>query len=125
MKIQDGCHPNKEGNQSGATSACVIQLSVTRRGLQHRSFKVLAVTEGSAKSSSKSDDNIPSWARPYSDEPPLWAGDEGKESSSELAFEVPFHIYLLTSAITAIVAAANRASEEQDSRDGYMYKNIG
>lgn len=73
----------------------------TRR-LSHR-FSVFAVTEGSAKSS-KSEEKIPSWAKPDSDVPPPWAQGEGKESTSKQSFEVPFFVYLLASAITAIAA---------------------
>ncbi|KAG1365524.1 Dimethylaniline monooxygenase [N-oxide-forming] 1 [Cocos nucifera] len=127
---------------------------------------VLAITEGSTKSS-KSDEKIPSWARPDSDEPPPWARDEGNGSTSPQTIEIPFYVYLLASAVTAIAAigsvfeyinqkpvfgvlssdsvfyapllgffaftgiptsaflwfksvqAANKASEEQDRRDGY------
>ncbi|XXG56013.1 hypothetical protein AAC387_Pa03g3546 [Persea americana] len=135
-------------------------------GKLFRRFRVFAVTEGSAKSS-KSDEKIPSWARPESDEPPPWARDEAKDVSGQ-TFEIPFYGYLLASAITAIAAigsifeyinqrpvfgvlnsdsmfyapllgffaftgvptsaflwfksvqAANKASEEQDRRDGYL-----
>ncbi|KAK9266059.1 hypothetical protein L1049_021464 [Liquidambar formosana] len=68
-----------------------------------RRFSVYAVTEGSAKSS-KSEETVPSWARPDSDEPPPWAQDEGKENASGQSFEVPFFVYLLASAVTAIAA---------------------
>lgn len=67
-----------------------------------RRFRVFAVTEGSAKSS-KSDERIPSWARPDSDEPPPWARDEAKDASGK-TFEIPFYAYLLASAVTAIAA---------------------
>lgn len=70
-------------------------------------FFVLAATEGSAKSSSKSDETIPSWARPDSNEPPPWARDEGKDySSSKQNFEIPFYVYLLASAVAAIAAVS-------------------
>ncbi|KAF9587232.1 hypothetical protein IFM89_039540 [Coptis chinensis] len=65
-------------------------------------FTIFAVTEGSAKSS-KSEEKIPSWAQPDSDEPPPWAQDEGKESLQQ-TYEAPFYVYLLASAITAIAA---------------------
>ncbi|XP_015969653.1 uncharacterized protein LOC107493093 [Arachis duranensis] len=65
---------------------------------------VVAVTQGSAESN-KSDENIPSWAKPDSDEPPPWARDDASASSSlQQGFQVPFFIYLLASAITAIAA---------------------
>ncbi|KAK2363749.1 hypothetical protein QL285_088698 [Trifolium repens] len=56
--------------------------------------------------SSKSDEKIPSWAKPDSDEPPPWAKNEAqnKTGSSEQGFEIPFYAYLLASAITAIAA---------------------
>lgn len=65
-------------------------------------FIVFAATEGSAKPS-QSDEKIPSWARPDSDEPPPWA--RGKANGSpKPAFEIPYYAYLLASAITAIAA---------------------
>lgn len=72
--------------------------------LPHR-FSVFAVTEGSAKSS-ESEETIPSWAKPDSDEPPPWATDEGKGLTSQGSFEIPFYVYLLTSTITAIAAVS-------------------
>ncbi|XP_019177397.1 PREDICTED: uncharacterized protein LOC109172650 [Ipomoea nil] len=70
-----------------------------------RRFRVLAVTEGSAKNTSKEgeeDPSVPSWAKPGSEEPPPWARNESQKDSS--SFEVPFYVYLLASAITAIAA---------------------
>jgi hypothetical protein len=49
---------------------------------------------------------LPTWAKPDSDEPPPWAKGEGKENSSKQNFEVPFFVYLLASAITAIAAVS-------------------
>ncbi|WVZ08128.1 hypothetical protein V8G54_021474 [Vigna mungo] len=72
----------------------------------HRKRKplvVVAVTQGSAESS-KSEEKIPSWAKPDSDEPPPWARDEANKNTSEQGFEIPFFAYLLASAITAIAA---------------------
>lgn len=63
---------------------------------------VRAASEGSAKSS-QSDEKIPPWARPDSDEPPPWAQDSGN-GSSQSTFELPFYAYLLASALTAIAA---------------------
>ncbi|XWS58814.1 hypothetical protein CRYUN_Cryun08bG0065900 [Craigia yunnanensis] len=68
-----------------------------------RGFLVFAATEGSAKSS-KSKETVPSWARPDSNEPPPWARDEGKEYKAQQSFEIPFYVYLLASAVTAIAA---------------------
>nr|GLL38589.1 diacylglycerol O-acyltransferase 2 [Ipomoea trifida] len=69
-------------------------------------FRVLAVTEGSAKNTSKEgegeDPSVPSWAKPGSEEPPPWARNESQKDSS--SFEVPFYVYLLASSITAIAA---------------------
>lgn len=70
--------------------------------VSHR-FTVYAVTKGSAESS-KSEETMPSWAKPDSDEPPPWAQNEGKKDASESGFEVPFFVYLLASAVTAIAA---------------------
>ncbi|GAA0150068.1 hypothetical protein LIER_09090 [Lithospermum erythrorhizon] len=71
------------------------------------SLRVHAVTEGSAKKKIKDDDedgdtSVPSWAKPNSDEPPPWATNQTQKESSD--FEVPFFVYLLASAITAIAA---------------------
>ncbi|CAN6477182.1 unnamed protein product [Victoria cruziana] len=63
----------------------------------------MAITESSGKSK-ETDDKIPSWARPDSDEPPPWAVEERKASSSPQNFELPFYVYLLASAVTAIAA---------------------
>lgn len=68
-----------------------------------RRFVVRAATEGSAKSS-QSEEKIPSWAKPDSDEPPPWARDEGSSGSSQSTFQIPFYAYLLASAIIAIAA---------------------
>ncbi|GFP95347.1 hypothetical protein PHJA_001679000 [Phtheirospermum japonicum] len=76
-----------------------------------RRMRVMAATEGSAKNPSKSkeDDNdnsgdpsVPSWAKPGSDELPPWARQEAQKDSP--SFEVPFFVYLLASAVTAIAA---------------------
>lgn len=89
----------------------VNQICVRNRGsyygcpMQKKCF-VCASTEGSAKSSSKSDETIPSWAKPDSDEPPPWAREDGKKNSSKLNFELPFIVYLLASAVTAIAAVS-------------------
>lgn len=53
---------------------------------------------------SKSEEPVPSWAKPDSDEPPPWARNEGKQNESKEGVEVPFFVYLLASAITAIAA---------------------
>ncbi|KAK7285282.1 hypothetical protein RJT34_20047 [Clitoria ternatea] len=76
-----------------------------KRKSAHR-FVVVGVTQGSAESS-KSDEKIPSWAKPDSDEPPPWARDEANKNRGSFAqqgFEIPFYAYLLASAITAIAA---------------------
>ncbi|KAG7560467.1 hypothetical protein ISN45_Aa05g019980 [Arabidopsis thaliana x Arabidopsis arenosa] len=70
------------------------ELSTVRR------LVVTAATEGSRKSK----ESEPSWANPDSDEPPPWARNEGRSSTSQESFEVPFYVYLLASAITAIAA---------------------
>ena len=69
---------------------------------------VRAATKGSAKSS-KSDERIPSWAKPDSDEPPPWAEDASKGNSPQSTFEISFYAYLLSSAITAIAAVFSSA----------------
>lgn len=67
-----------------------------------RRLVVRSASEGSAKSS-RSDEKIPSWARPDSDEPPPWAQDTASGGSLS-TFEIPFYAYLLASAVTAIAA---------------------
>ena len=91
----------------------ILDLSVGRkRKLNHhghqkrnlsRKFSVLATTEGSAKAN-KSEETIPSWAKPDSIEPPPWDRDEGMKNASEKSFKIPFYAYLLASAVTAIAA---------------------
>ncbi|KAJ4733955.1 Dimethylaniline monooxygenase [N-oxide-forming] 1 [Rhynchospora pubera] len=83
----------------------LIRTNRCYNGRQRSRFVVLAITEGSAKSS-KSDEKIPSWARPDADEPPPWARDEGK-GGSEPTVEIPYIAYLLASAITAIAAVGS------------------
>ncbi|KAK1439268.1 hypothetical protein QVD17_05084 [Tagetes erecta] len=61
----------------------------------YRNITVFAVKEDEEQST-------PSWAKPGSDEPPPWARNETQQSSS--GFELPFFVYLLASAITAIAA---------------------
>lgn len=82
--------------------------------LHRRRLRVAAATEGSAKNSSKSkegddgkgeDASVPSWARPGSDEPPPWARKEAQRETS--GYEVPFYVYLLASAVTAIAAVGS------------------
>ncbi|ESW34474.1 hypothetical protein PHAVU_001G155800 [Phaseolus vulgaris] len=73
-----------------------------KRKMPHR-LVVVAVTQGSAESG-KSEEKIPSWAKPNSDEPPPWARDEPNNNTSQQGFEIPFYAYLLASAITAIAA---------------------
>ncbi|XP_022977452.1 uncharacterized protein LOC111477793 [Cucurbita maxima] len=77
--------------------------SIGRRNNGHRNLTVFAATEGSAKSS-ESEETIPSWAKPDSEEPPPWAREEGKEIGTQQGFQVPFYVYLLASSITAIAA---------------------
>ncbi|KAL0874227.1 hypothetical protein Bca101_023932 [Brassica carinata] len=80
-------------------------LAVKRSLMGHsrntvRRLVVTAATEGSRKSK----ESQPSWANPDSDEPPPWAREEGRSSTSQESIEVPFYVYLLASAITAIAA---------------------
>ncbi|XP_024975676.1 uncharacterized protein LOC112513599 [Cynara cardunculus var. scolymus] len=48
--------------------------------------------------------STPSWAKPDSEEPPPWARNETQQASSSSNSELPFFVYLLASAITAIAA---------------------
>ncbi|XP_073291121.1 uncharacterized protein [Primulina huaijiensis] len=45
---------------------------------------------------------VPSWSRPGSDEAPPWAREETQKDST--GFELPFYVYLLSSALAAIAA---------------------
>lgn len=73
-------------------------------------LRVLAASGDSSKNTSNSkgeedgndDPSVPSWAKPGSDETPPWARQEAQKETS--GFEVPFYVYLLASAITAIAA---------------------
>lgn len=70
-----------------------------------RRLGIVAATEGSAKKKDEEkqeDPSVPTWAKPGTDEPPPWAKDEAQKDSS--TFEVPFIVYLLASAVTAIAA---------------------
>jgi len=90
------------------TTACfgVPHNHHRKRKTPHR-LVVVAVTQGSAESN-KSDEKIPSWAKPDSDEPPPWARDESNNNTSQQGVEIPFFAYLLASAITAIAAVSNQ-----------------
>ncbi|KAF3961118.1 hypothetical protein CMV_014219 [Castanea mollissima] len=57
------------------------------------------------KTEEEEESKIPSWARPDSDEPPPWAQNESaSQQQQQQGFEIPFYLYLLASAITAIAA---------------------
>ncbi|KAI3502760.1 hypothetical protein L1887_31054 [Cichorium endivia] len=51
--------------------------------------------------------STPSWAKPDSEEPPPWARNETQQTSSSSTIELPFFVYLLASAITAIAAVGS------------------
>lgn len=84
-----------------------VQTSSTRRS----SYPVMFFKISSSTSrrvhvlakKTESEENIPSWAQSDSDEPPPWARENAAASIST-ATELPFFVYLLTSAITAIAA---------------------
>jgi hypothetical protein len=101
------CAPNLlQGNQlsphnPSSTSKPLVRKHRCHYGRRSR-LVVLAITKGSAKSG-KSDEKIPSWARPDSDEPPPWARD-GVKGSSEPTVQIPYVAYLLASAVTSIAA---------------------
>lgn len=113
-KVIHGCKKNDRSYpKSFLGDGRRILVQLTGKGNQNRRcyeendsshrFTVYAVSKGSAESS-KSEETLPSWAKPESDEPPPWARDEGKKDTSESGFEVPFFVYLLASAVTAIAA---------------------
>ncbi|KAF6174235.1 hypothetical protein GIB67_033767 [Kingdonia uniflora] len=95
----------KNYNQSHLVQLKASDLSFfsKRTSRYGRTFSVVAVTKGSEKSS-KSEEKIPSWAKPDSNEPPPWAQGEGNNVSEAQTFEIPFFAYLLASTITAIAA---------------------
>ncbi|KAL9247778.1 hypothetical protein vseg_021172 [Gypsophila vaccaria] len=66
----------------------------------------LAATKRPAKAS-ESDEKLPSWAQPDSDEPPPWARGEGNPTELKEGVELPFFVYLLASAVTAIAAVGS------------------
>ncbi|KAM4129129.1 hypothetical protein ACJW30_02G220700 [Castanea mollissima] len=80
-------------------------LSQAKRNPRRGKFCVVALTESSkgSKKTEEEESKIPSWARPDSDEPPPWAQNESA-SQQQQGFEIPFYLYLLASAITAIAA---------------------
>ncbi|KAK1384537.1 putative Transmembrane protein [Heracleum sosnowskyi] len=80
-----------------------IQTSTFFNKQRRNKLTVVAVTEGSAKKSEQEGQPIPSWAKPDSEEPPPWARNEAQQQTSS-TFELPFYVYLLASAITAIAA---------------------
>ncbi|MQL75637.1 hypothetical protein Taro_008023 [Colocasia esculenta] len=102
-KMLDKLYRRKRCQGFNLKGSSFPMYSSPRARLPCRRLVVLATTKGSAKSS-ESEETIPSWARPDSEEPPPWARDEGKSSISQQIFEVPFYVYLLASAITAIAA---------------------
>ncbi|GLJ43359.1 hypothetical protein SUGI_0900760 [Cryptomeria japonica] len=88
------------------------KLNQVPTGQNHRSnllkLTVVAATEGSAKSKETADEKIPSWARPDSGETPPWARNEfQKDNEAEKPFQIPFYVYLLSSAIVAIAAVGS------------------
>ncbi|XP_073296655.1 uncharacterized protein [Primulina huaijiensis] len=83
----------------------------SKQNLKPFNARIMAATEGSAKNQSKSkeeevdngdDSSVPSWARPGSDEAPPWARQEAQKDST--GFELPFYVYLLSSAVAAVAA---------------------
>ncbi|XP_059645307.1 uncharacterized protein LOC132286901 [Cornus florida] len=108
-RTHNPCHPKPfpaSGHLKSLDPSLVTAKNHQRKSNSRRRLTVFAVTEGSAKKSSKSEEeSIPSWASPDSDEPPPWARDEASaQNSSQQGFEIPFYVYLLASAITAIAA---------------------
>ncbi|XP_009766193.1 uncharacterized protein LOC107822718 [Nicotiana tabacum] len=67
-----------------------------RNSVASRKLGIVAATE------EEKDPSVPTWAKPDSDEPPPWAKNESQKDSS--TFQVPFIVYLLASAVTAIAA---------------------
>ncbi|KAL6959775.1 hypothetical protein U1Q18_039930 [Sarracenia purpurea var. burkii] len=75
-----------------------------------RSLIAPAATKGSRNPQSKEEEeeeSVPSWAKPDSDEPPPWARDESGQNASQQKFQIPFYVYLVASAVTAIAAVGS------------------
>lgn len=93
------------------TFSSSIYYKKNGNSLASRSLGIVAATEGSANKSSgkneekEEDPSVPTWAKPGTDEPPPWARDEAQKDSS--SFQVPFIVYLLASAVTAIAAVSS------------------
>ncbi|XP_057500610.1 uncharacterized protein LOC130784660 [Actinidia eriantha] len=105
------CRPTelhvKTLNPSILTAIKRTQNRWKKKKNQSRTLTVFGVTEGSSKSEEEEEEakeSLPTWARPGSDEPPPWARGESSQSESGQGFQVPFYVYLLASAITAIAA---------------------
>ena len=102
-KKNDRSHPASFLGNGREILVQFTRMANRNRQCCRKNFTVYAVTKGSAESS-KSEEKMPSWAKPDSDEPPPWAREDGKKENPESGFEVPFFVYLLASAITAIAA---------------------
>ncbi|KAG8373571.1 hypothetical protein BUALT_Bualt11G0038300 [Buddleja alternifolia] len=92
-------------NHNSSSKAAYPNRQNFKSAIYSRRLRVIAA-KNSSKSKGKDDDNgeeEPSWAKPGSDEPPPWARQEAQNDSPS-TFEVPFYVYLLASAITAIAA---------------------
>ncbi|KAI3782114.1 hypothetical protein L2E82_12147 [Cichorium intybus] len=69
---------------------------------------ILRVEEvGQTNLEGEEEQSTPSWAKSDSEEPSSWARNETQQTSSSSTFELPFFVYLLASAITAIVAVGS------------------
>eukprot|EP00252_Welwitschia_mirabilis_P025960 TRINITY_DN8306_c0_g1_i1.p1 TRINITY_DN8306_c0_g1~~TRINITY_DN8306_c0_g1_i1.p1 ORF type:complete len:206 (-),score=20.24 TRINITY_DN8306_c0_g1_i1:443-1060(-) len=92
---------SSNGTRCSIVNACAKNFH-SRNGRTLR----MSATGDSKTESSMQERSIPSWARPGSDELPPWARDEVKSQTDE-RFEIPFYVYLLSSAIVAIAAVGS------------------
>ena len=91
--------------------------------MSYPKFTVNAVTKGSAESS-KSEETVPSWAKPCSEEPHPWAQGEGKKAALENGFEVPFFVYLLASVVKAMISLSFHWSHLQMHTIGQVITSL-
>ncbi|XP_010317056.1 uncharacterized protein [Solanum lycopersicum] len=101
-------HSSKTSIPNFITFSSLSYYKKRGKSLASRSLGIVAATEGSVNKSSGKDEekqedpSVPTWAKPGTDEPPPWARNEAQKDSSSI--QVPFVVYLLASAVTAIAA---------------------
>ncbi|KAI3728324.1 hypothetical protein L6452_16958 [Arctium lappa] len=79
-------------------NSSIFTLTTHHKINKNRRFTVFAVKR------EEDEQSTPSWAKLDSEEPPPWARNETQQPSSSSNSDLPFFVYLLASAITAIAA---------------------